>query len=136
MNDQNSGPIIFKGNREDPSSCIIDMINFLENKHGKQWTRNSRAHITLYAHNSGAFDTYLILQNPLIKFKNIIKTASWILRLDVLTPSCKIHFLDTYTHLSKSLARLCKDYKLDKNDSKMGEEKGFEWNEITHESWE
>ena len=68
-----SEPIIFEG-----TSCIIDMINFLEYRHQKNKThlKKGRTHITLYAHNSGAFDSYLVLQTPGIKFKNIIKTAS------------------------------------------------------------
>lgn len=69
-----------------------------------------------------------------LKFKNIIKNGSHILRLDVLTKNCKIHFLCTLSHVAGSLERLCREFGVEQEKSKLTN-KGFTWEEITEQSW-
>lgn len=88
----------------------------------------------MYAHNGRGFDNYIVLKTPGLKFKNIIRTNSNILKLDVLTPTCKIHFMCTLSHLTGSLDGLCKNFDIPTNLSKLSE-KGFTWDEITESSW-
>lgn len=114
------------------------MINWLDKKHAHEWedSPHQRVHINLYAHNSWGFDSYMVLWTSGIKFKTIIKSNSNILLLDVLTESCKIHFMCTLSHIPGSLEKLCKNFKIDENKSKLNEKEwGFSWDQITKDSW-
>lgn len=88
------------------------MIEWIESIYAPEYTGRTRIQVNMYAHNSKGFDSYLVLKTSGLKFKNIIKTNSSILKLSVLTASCKIHFLCTLSHLSGSLEKLCKNFEV------------------------
>lgn len=85
--------------------------------------------VYMYAHNGKGFDTYMVKTDKFVvkaqsegklKFKSMIKNTNGILNFQIMFKGTKINLNCTMAHISGSLKKMCKDFKVPESISKDG----------------